>query len=414
MDKIKYFYYDYELKQEEKIFYQRQRQLQQQQQQQENAVNNDELANKYQTGPTVASVVQQTHYQATNNNEANQLLNYTNQYEILNANNYMQIQQQHYVHNAKLHSMDRFGLVASNGVSSLSSSSTATVASTATQLMPNPVPQRLITAELSHDPHEHLTNDHELSLNETDNEDMDLEHQHQQQQHQHNYHVHHRKDAYIDPVTPITTVNTNNLNSNAAVNPKPYAFGNGVQLEFTGGGGGSTQIADEKPKKYEQETSVIDLNELDEEQLEQLKMEEDKQQKEYFNMDNLNRQYCQTLFLYKVRGKKLEETKSLFAAYQEDAAKEIRAMKHRLSMAEQEKQQLQTSLDQAHDLCQQYKTDTDMSAQAAREIQVRRKILTNIRWVIKKNFPAHKPLLSPTLELNCGLNIYPNENILVP
>jgi hypothetical protein len=360
MDKIKYFYY--ELKQEEKIFYQRQRQLQQQQ---ENAINNEETANKYQPGSTVA--VQQTHYQATNNNDPNQLLNYTNQFEVLNANNYMQIQQQHYVHNAKLHSMERFGLVSSNGSSSSSSSTAATVASTATQLMPNPIPQRLMTAEISHDPHEHLTNDHELSLNETDNEDMDLEHQQQQQQQQHNYHVLHRKDAYIDPVTPITTVNSNNLNINSAANSKPYTYGNGIQLEFSGGG---NQIADEKPKKYEQETSVIDLNELDEEQLEQLKMEEDKQQKEYFNMDNLNRQYCQTLFLYKVRGKKLEETKNLFATYQEDAAKEIRAMKHRLSMAEQEKQQLQTSLDQAHDLCQQYKTDMDLSAQAAREIQV--------------------------------------------
>jgi hypothetical protein len=47
------------------------------------------------------------------------------------------------------------------------------------------------------------------------------------------------------------------------------------------------------------ETSIIDLNELDEGQLKQLKAEEEKTHEEMYNIDHLNRLYIQAQFLYK-------------------------------------------------------------------------------------------------------------------
>jgi len=152
-------------------------------------------------------------------------------------------------------------------------------------IMPPPAPQ-------SHNHHEHLTNDHDLSLNETDNEE---------ENHHHN-----------EPQTPI---NNNNVNK--------YLPG-GLQLEF----------AETPMNRNSNEKSIIDLNELDEAQLKQLQAEEEKQQQEYFNIDHLNRLYCQAQFLYKIRGKKLEEVTNRFTTYQEDMSREMRAMKHRLYLAE--------------------------------------------------------------------------------
>ncbi|RNA43420.1 hypothetical protein BpHYR1_039715 [Brachionus plicatilis] len=151
-------------------------------------------------------------------------------------------------------------------------------------------------------------------------------------------------------------------------NKVPVAsFGNGMQIEFT-------SKDDEKPKKNGtqknfQETSIIDLNELNEEQLQELHDEEQRQQQEYFSIDHLNRLYCQAQFLYKIRGKKLEEVSNRFAAYQEDMSREIRAMKHKLYLVEKEKESVQVSLDQAHDLCNQYKSETEMAQKNSAEFQ---------------------------------------------
>jgi hypothetical protein len=120
--------------------------------------------------------------------------------------------------------------------------------------------------------------------------------------------------------------------------------------------------------KKNQQTSIIDLNELDEAQLKQLQAEEQKEQ-EYFNIEHLNRMHIQLDFLYKIRGKKLEEMSARFNAYQEDMSREMRAMKHRLFLAEKEKESVQTSLDQAHELCNQYKTETDEANSKAKELQ---------------------------------------------
>jgi chromosome segregation ATPase len=50
-------------------------------------------------------------------------------------------------------------------------------------------------------------------------------------------------------------------------------------------------------------------------------------------------------------------------------SREMRAMKHRLSLAEKEKESLQISLDQAHDLCTKYKAETEVSKKASLDVQ---------------------------------------------
>ena len=158
----------------------------------------------------------------------------------------------------------------------------------------------------------------------------------------------------------------NSTESNA--NKVPVAsFGNGMQIEFT-------SREDEKSNKNGtfqnfQEASIIDLNELNEEQLQELHDEEQRQQQEYFSIDHLNRLYCQAQFLYKIRGKKLEEVSNRFAAYQEDMSREIRAMKHKLYLVEKEKESVQVSLDQVHDLCNQYKSDAELAQKNSADLQ---------------------------------------------
>ena len=83
----------------------------------------------------------------------------------------------------------------------------------------------------------------------------------------------------------------------------------------------------------------------------------------------LSRLYCQAQFLYKVRGKKLEEVTNRFTAYQEDMTREIRAMKHRVFLAEKEKESLQTSVNQSHELCSQYKNETEQAKKTCSDVQ---------------------------------------------
>ena len=73
--------------------------------------------------------------------------------------------------------------------------------------------------------------------------------------------------------------------------------------------------------------------------------------------------------MYKVRGKKLEEVTNNFQAYQEDISRDIRAMKHRLLLAEKEKESLQTSVEQSRDLCTQYKSESEQSKKTCNDIQ---------------------------------------------
>ena len=187
-------------------------------------------------------------------------------------------------------------------------------------MIPQPVPHNV------NHPHEQF--DHELSLNETDNE-----------------------EEFKPKKAPIVT-----------------AFSNGVQMEFVKNSEVVNTNNNQGNPAYE-ETSIIDLNELNEEQLKQLQAEEEKQQSEYFNIDHLNRLYCQAQFLYKIRGKKLEEVTNRFTAYQEDMNREIRAMKHRVYLAEKEKESVESSVEQMRELCGQYKTETESNKKSVMELQ---------------------------------------------
>lgn len=50
-------------------------------------------------------------------------------------------------------------------------------------------------------------------------------------------------------------------------------------------------------------------------------------------------------------------------------SREIRAMKHRVYLAEKEKETVQSSLDQAHTLCSQYKTESENSNRISADAQ---------------------------------------------
>ena len=145
-----------------------------------------------------------------------------------------------------------------------------------------------------------------------------------------------------------------------------------------------------KAAKQPQETSLIDLNELDEAQLKQLQAEEEQQQQEYFNIDHLNRLYCQAQFLYKIRGKKLEEVSNRFTAYQEDMSREIRAMKHRVYLAEKEKESVQSSLDQAHALCTQYKSETELAIKTSADSQDKAEKLRQANRVLEQKLAENE------------------------
>ena len=132
-------------------------------------------------------------------------------------------------------------------ISSTASSTTSSSSSSATNLIAHqlPQPQRLIPHHHDHHGH-HLANDPDLSLNDTDNED--------------------------DENSP-----RGELNGAVATKNKPHQL---VKMDF------NPINVDHNENK---ETSLVDLNELDEAQLKQLQQEEEKQQQEYFNIDHLNR-----------------------------------------------------------------------------------------------------------------------------
>ncbi|CAF0943496.1 unnamed protein product [Brachionus calyciflorus] len=187
------------------------------------------------------------------------------------------------------------------------------------------------------------------------------------------YHVSHTKMHSLERfaahgmIHQINENEDNNFRNSTEIKPNkvPVAsFGNGMQIEFI-----PKETENAKNAPNFPEASMIDLNELNEEQLRELHDEEQRQQQEYFSIDHLNRLYCQAQFLYKIRGKKLEEVSNRFAAYQEDMSREIRAMKHKLYLVEKEKDSVQVSLDQAHDLCNQYKSETEKTQKTCAELQ---------------------------------------------
>lgn len=254
----------------------------------------------------------------------------------VNPQNYANLQQQHYIPHSKLHSLDRFAVPST--------------------IMPPPaMPQ-------SHNHHEHLTDDHELSLNETDTED---DHQTAANTNKNNQY---KQAEPQTPNFPMPAYGNNGVQDNVKADPKKLVNKNLAGLN----------------SKQPQETSLIDLNELDEAQLKQLQAEEEQQQQEYFNIDHLNRLYCQAQFLYKIRGKKLEEVTNRFTAYQEDMSREIRAMKHRVYLAEKEKEGVQTSLDQAHALCTQYKSESDMAMKSSAEVQEKAEKLKQANRILEQ------------------------------
>jgi hypothetical protein len=161
--------------------------------------------------------------------------------------------------------------------------------------------------------------------------------------------------------------NNNNNNNNNYAPPTSAGSNNLIQIEFAVS---ANPHNNNNHNEDENGLDGIDLNELDETQLKQLRDEEEKQNRaEYLNLEHLNRLYCQAQFLYKIRGKKLEEVTNRFTAFQEDVSREMRAMKHRVYLAEKDKDSVQVSLDQMNDLCNKYKAETELAVRNLNEQQ---------------------------------------------
>lgn len=105
------------------------------------------------------------------------------------------------------------------------------------------------------------------------------------------------------------------------------------------------------------------LKDLKEEELKEMHEEERrmyeeqqlqmKQQNEFFtskeaqDLHILQRQYGQLNILYKVRGRALEDIGNKYTAFQAEWAREKRVMTHKITMTEQELQEVRSKLDQA-------------------------------------------------------------------
>ena len=176
-----------------------------------------------------------------------------------------------------------------------------------------------------HEQHVHLANDPDLSLNVSDNEDE------------------------------------NSPRENLIPN-KPISIGLGVQLEYAVANANSDKLglAVGQQNRLE-EGSMLDLNELDELQMKQLKIDEEKLQNEYFNFDTLNSEYIKLQILYKARGKKLEDVSNNYNAYKEDIERKIRAMQHQMRLLEEESQSKEIKFEQSNQLCLSYKAEVDQA-----------------------------------------------------
>lgn len=259
-----------------------------------------------------------------------------NQYALIQQQQQQQQQQNLMPHHSKLHSMDRFSMRS------------------------NQLPPQLIQQQQPQQQHNHheqlLENDHELSI-ENGSDDQD------------------DQDERARPVVRNRLM-PDESNLKTPTNKL-------IQIDFNHEANKNDQLMDDY--------GLVDLKELDENQLKQLKAEEEKQQQEeYFNIEHLNRLYCQAQFLYKIRGKKLEEVTNRFTAYQEDMAREMRAMKHRLYLAEKEKDGVQISLDQAHELCNKYKMETDAAVKSLGEQQDKYESLKQTNRQLEKKLTEYE------------------------
>lgn len=86
----------------------------------------------------------------------------------------------------------------------------------------------------------------------------------------------------------------------------------------------------------------------------------------------------------------MEEVTNRFTAYQEDMSREIRAMKHRLYLAEKEKDGVTSSLDQAHSLCNQYKAETDLAKNTALEMQEKAEKLKTSNRILEQKLAENE------------------------
>lgn len=216
-------------------------------------------------------------------------------------------------------------------------------------------------------------------IDETDNMDEVTQHNQDINQYlslQKQHYVPHAKTHSMERFAipqNILEKNEENTFRNSAEGIKiPIAsFGNGVQLEFSTDNNPNLNHEIIKQKQNQQDMFVIDLSELDEAQKMQLADEEKMQKIDLQNIDlnHLFKLYVETQFMFKARGKKLEELAHRFTAYQEDMSREIRAMKHKVCLAEKEKETVQSSLSQAHELCNQYKSESDSARKACADMQ---------------------------------------------
>ena len=91
----------------------------------------------------------------------------------------------------------------------------------------------------------------------------------------------------------------------------------------------------------------IDLDELQKEQANKLLSKQEDEQGLSLKYDELFKEYNKCQMLLKLRGKKLEETSNSAAVMQEDYNRQLRAMSHRLLLADQENEELRRRLDEA-------------------------------------------------------------------
>ena len=117
----------------------------------------------------------------------------------------------------------------------------------------------------------------------------------------------------------------------------------------------------DQQQQQQQQHSMIDLNELTEAELNELKAEEaeNAQQAEYYTRDQLYRHLLQVQFLYKVRGHKLSDMQDRFSIDHEAWVREKRGMTHQLHLAEQGRNAAEASVAQMRELCVERERERD-------------------------------------------------------
>ena len=166
-----------------------------------------------------------------------------------------------------------------------------------------------------------------------------------------NHHLHLGNDHHL-----------NNGDEDNGEQASKFHFGNGLQLELN-----QHQMQTPKNPNYNVNSNGIQMNhEYDAENFDELNID----QFEFMNLDKINHAFGKLKVLYNARGKKLDEVTNRFEAYKEDVTRELRAMMHRVNLAEDEKQKAQVSLEQSKQLCQQYQTDVQIMNKQNQEVKM--------------------------------------------